>query len=89
MAYRHGLRAKEACELEHEGASGRHRRASPEWLLQIAVRWNFWGPRPVYPAPKGTISMDNPTKHEIWIMAAVSMVPIPLLTAIAVFAASH
>jgi hypothetical protein len=31
--------------------------------------------------------MDNPTKHEIWIVTAVSLVPIPLLTAIAVIAA--
>ena len=34
-----------------------------------------------------TNPMDNPTRHEILIMAAVSLVPIPLLTAIAVIAA--
>ena len=31
--------------------------------------------------------MDNPTKHEIWILTAVGLSPIPLLTAIAVIAA--
>jgi hypothetical protein len=30
--------------------------------------------------------MDNHTRHEIWIMAAVGLAPIPLLTAIAVIA---
>jgi hypothetical protein len=39
-----------------------------------------------YLAPKGIDPMDNHTKHEIWIMAAASLVPIPLLTAIAVIA---
>jgi hypothetical protein len=28
--------------------------------------------------------MDNQTKHEFWIMTAVSLAPIPLLTVIAV-----
>jgi hypothetical protein len=31
--------------------------------------------------------MDRETKHELWILAATSLVPIPLLTAIAVIAA--
>ena len=31
--------------------------------------------------------MDEQTKHELWIVAAASLVPIPLLTAIAVIAA--
>jgi hypothetical protein len=31
--------------------------------------------------------MDNQTKHEIWIVTAASLMPIPLLTAIAVIAA--
>ena len=31
--------------------------------------------------------MDNPTKHEIWILTVVDLSPIPLLTAIAVIAA--
>jgi hypothetical protein len=30
--------------------------------------------------------MDNPTKYEIWLVAAVSLAPMPLLTAIAVIA---
>ncbi len=36
---------------------------------------------------RGTIPMDNPTKHEIWILTVVDLSPIPLLTAIAVIAA--
>lgn len=31
--------------------------------------------------------MDNQTRHEIWIVTAANLVPIPLLTAIAVVAA--
>jgi hypothetical protein len=31
--------------------------------------------------------MDNQTKHELWILGAFTLVPIPLLTAIAVIAA--
>jgi hypothetical protein len=31
--------------------------------------------------------MDNQTKHEVWIVTALSLAPIPLLTAIAVIAA--
>jgi hypothetical protein len=31
--------------------------------------------------------MDSQTKHALWILSAVSLAPIPLLTAIAVIAA--
>jgi hypothetical protein len=31
--------------------------------------------------------MDSQTKHELWIVTAVSLAPIPLLTALAVLAA--
>jgi hypothetical protein len=31
--------------------------------------------------------MDNQTRHELWIVTAVTLAPIPLLTALAVIAA--
>jgi hypothetical protein len=37
--------------------------------------------------PNGDTPMDNQTKHEVWIVTAVAMAPIPLLTALAVIAA--
>ena len=31
--------------------------------------------------------MDNQTKHELWIVGAIALAPIPLLTVVAVVAA--
>jgi hypothetical protein len=46
--------------------------------------WAMGAPRQ---ATKGPIPMDNQTRHELWIVTAVTLAPIPLLTALAVIAA--
>lgn len=53
------------------------------WMPAPAGAAELWRPRSVYPLQRGSIR----TKHEIWIVTAVSLAPIPLLTAIAVIAA--
>jgi hypothetical protein len=45
--------------------------------------------RAVDPPETGTEQMDHQTRHEIWIVTAASLAPIPLLTALAVVAALH
>ena len=46
--------------------------------------WVMGAPRQ---ATKGPIPMDSESKRELWIVTAVALAPIPLLTALAVIEA--
>jgi len=49
-------------------------------------RWNYAAREP-FVSHKGTALMDKQTRHELWIVGAAALAPIPLLTAIALIAA--
>jgi hypothetical protein len=59
------------------------RGASRRRALGVGL-WAMGAPRQ---ATQGPIPMDSESKRELWIVTAVALAPIPLLTALAVIAA--